>query len=93
MQHQIAFSRYIPNKPYKYGVLLKSLNDARFPYTCKALSYAAKLTAGDGPLYISSTAGYIKNLVNRTKEEVRLDGRNISMDCLYTSLEIANWFF
>ena len=33
MQHQIAFRQYNPNKPHKYGVLLKSLKDARFSYT------------------------------------------------------------
>ena len=49
MRHQIAFRQYNPNKPHKYGVLLKSMNDARFPYTYKALPYAAKATAGDGP--------------------------------------------
>ena len=30
MRHQIALRQYNPNKPHKYGVLLKSLNDARF---------------------------------------------------------------
>ena len=61
-RHQIAFRQYSPNKPHKYGVLLKSLNDARFLYTYKALPYAAKPTVGDEPFYISSTADYIKNL-------------------------------
>ena len=91
MRHQIAFHQYNPNKPHKYGVLLKSLNDARFPYTYKALPHAAKPTAGDGQFYISSAADYVKNLVIRTKEQVRLDGRNISMDRLHASVEIANW--
>ena len=83
MRHQIAFRQYSPNKPHKYGALLKSPNDAHFPYTYKALLYAAKPTVGDGPFYISSTADYIKNLVIRTKEQVRLDGRNISMEMLH----------
>ena len=91
MQYQSAFRQYNPNKPHKYGVLLKSLNDAHFPYKYKALPYAPKTTAGDGPFHISSTADYIKNLVIRTKEQVRFDERNISTDRLYTSAEIANW--
>ena len=91
MRHQIALRQYNPNKPHKYGVLLKSLTDARFSYTCKALPYAAKPTAGDGQFCTNSIADYLKNLVIRTKEQVRFDGRNISMDCLYTSVEIANW--
>ena len=91
MRHQIAFCQNNPNKPHKYGALLKSLNDVRFPYTYKALPYAAKPTAGDEPFYISSTADYIKNLVIQTKEQVRFDGRNISKHRLYTRVEIANW--
>ena len=88
MRHQIALRQYNPNKPHKYGVLLKSLNDAHFPCTYKALPYAAR----DGPFYISSIADYIKNLLIRTKELIRIDGRNISMDLVYTSVdEIANW--
>ena len=71
--------------------LLKSLNDARFSDTYKALPYAAKPTAGNGPFYIGSAADLIKNLVIWTKEQVRFDGKNISMDRLYTSVEIADW--
>ena len=70
MQHQIAFCQYNSNKSHKNGVLLKSLNYARFPYTYKALPYAAKPTTADGPFYISSTAEYIKNLV---KQKSKLD--------------------
>ena len=91
MRHQVALRQYNLNKPHKYDVLLKSLPDARFPYTYKALSYAAKPTADDGQFCTNSTADYLKNLVIRTKEQVRFDGRNISMDCLYTSVEIGNW--
>ena len=91
MQHQIAFHQYSRNKPRKYGVLLNLMNDVRFLHTDKALLYAAKATVGDGPFYISSVVDYIKNLVIRTKEKVRRDGRNISMHCLYTSVEIAHW--
>ena len=91
MRHQIVFRQCNPNKSHKYGVLLKSLKDARFPYTYKALRYAAKPAAGYEPFYISSTTEYFKILVIRTKEQVRLDGRNISMGRLYTSAEIANW--
>ena len=43
MRQQIACHQYNPNKPHRYGLLLKSLHDARFPYTYKAVPYAAKL--------------------------------------------------
>ena len=63
MRHQIVCRQYNPNKPHKYGVLLKLLSNAHFLYTYKALPYAAKPIASDGPFCISSTADCIKNLV------------------------------
>ena len=60
MRQQIAFRQYNPNKPHLYGLLLKVLNDARYPYTYKAVLYAAKPKAGDGPYYLKSTIDYIR---------------------------------
>ena len=37
MRQQIAFCQYNLNKPHRYGLLMKSLNEARFPYTYKAV--------------------------------------------------------
>ena len=69
MKQQIAFRQYNPNKPNRYGLLLNSL-DARFPYTYKALLYAAKPKAGDCPSYLKSTNEYMKYLVTEMKEQV-----------------------
>ena len=91
MRHQIAFRQYNPNKPHKYGLLSKSLNDASFPFTYKTAPYAGKPTNGDGPYYICSTENYVKYLVNATEHDVSLKGRNISTDRLYTSIPLANW--
>ena len=91
MRHQIAFRQYNPNKPHKYGVLFKSLNEARFPYTFKSVPYAAKPNSVDGPYYINSTIDYVKYPVSQTKNQVNLRGRNISIDRLYTNIECANW--
>ena len=60
MRQQIAFRQYNPNKPHLYGLLLKVLNDARYPYTYKAVPYAAKPKAGDGPYYLKSTIDYTR---------------------------------
>ena len=48
MRQQIVFRQDNPNKPHRYGLLLKSLNDARFSDTYKAVQYAAKPKAGNG---------------------------------------------
>ena len=60
MRQQIAFRQCNPNKPHRYGLLLKELNDARFPYTYKAVPYSAKSKARDGPYYLKSTIDCMK---------------------------------
>ena len=42
MRQQIDLRQHNHYKPHRYGLLLKSLNDARFSYTYKAAPYAAK---------------------------------------------------
>ena len=49
MRHQIAFRQYNPSKPHRYGLLWKSLNDARYPYTYKSIPYAAKPVSDIAP--------------------------------------------
>ena len=46
MRHHIPLRQYNPAKRHKYGSLLKSLNEALFPYTYKACAYAAKREKG-----------------------------------------------
>ena len=50
MRQQVTFRQYNPNKPHRYGLLLNLLNDATFLYSYKAVPYAAKSKAGDGPI-------------------------------------------
>ena len=38
----VTLKQYNPDKPAKYGVLFKSLNDARHSYTYRSLVYAGK---------------------------------------------------
>ena len=45
-----------------YGLLFKSLNDARFPYTYNSLVYAGKPEQDDGLFYIEGIEKYTKNI-------------------------------
>ena len=74
MRHQIAFRQYNPKKPHKYGILFKSLNDARFPYTYKSVPYAGKPRRGSGTYYLESTFEYVKYLVQETEKDIDLKG-------------------
>ena len=91
MKHQIGFCQYNPNRPAKYGLLLKSLNDARFSFTYQSIPYCGKPVNGNGPYYLSSTEDYVKKLVESMPKPC-VKGRNISTDCLYTSIPTAKWF-
>ena len=53
--------------------------------------YAGKPKSGNGPHYIDTTENYIKVLVEKMEKRLPLNGRNISMDRLYTSFSIADW--
>ena len=89
MRHQIVFRQYNPKQPYHYGILFKSLNDTRYPYTYKSVPYASKPKSGQRPYYIKSTIDYVKYVVTKTEEQQYLYGRNISTNRLYTSVELS----
>eukprot|EP00112_Aurelia_sp_Birch-Aquarium-sp1_P021632 Seg5874.3 transcript_id=Seg5874.3/GoldUCD/mRNA.D3Y31 product="hypothetical protein" protein_id=Seg5874.3/GoldUCD/D3Y31 len=92
MRNQISFKQYNPDKPAKYGMLFKSLNDARFPFTYKSVVYAGKPEVEkDAPYFLSGTENYVKSLILRMEAEVSLKGRNISMDRLYTAVSTSRW--
>ena len=91
MRQQIAYRQYNRSKPHRYGLLLKSLNDSRFPYIDKVVPYAAKPKGGDGLYYLKSTIDYIKYLVTEMEAHQPITGRTISTDLLHTSIESTNW--
>ena len=91
IRHQIVFWQYNPNKLYRYGLLVKSLNDARVPFTYKAAPYSSKPKDGNGPYHIDRTENYVKYLVEEFEKDASLLGRNISTDRLYTYISLANW--
>ena len=62
MRHQINFRQHNPNKPAKYGLLYKSLSDARFPFTYRVVPYCGKPVEGTGPYYLNVTKDYVKHL-------------------------------
>ena len=89
---QVSFKQYNSGKPAKYGVLFKSLNSARYPYTYQTHVYSGKPEeVTNESFYVQGTINYIKYHVEQLQECYSLKGRNITMDRFYTSLEIADW--
>ena len=88
---QAQNTAYNNGKPRKYGVNFKSLNAVNYPYTFNSYAYVAKPVDIPNQFYISGTDNYTKYLVDHLSERVVLTGRNLSMNQLYTSVEIAEW--
>ena len=91
MRTRIAFRQYNPSKPAKYGLLFKSLNDARVSYTYRSLVYAGKTQQLPAQHYVSGNENYVKGLIEAVDQKQGLQGRNLSMDRLYTSINLAQW--
>ena len=91
MRNQISFMQYNPDKPAKYGMLFKSINSGRYPYIHQSVVYAGKPEGEPDEYYISGTFNYITRLVDKLCAYQNLGGRNISMDRLYSSFQIADW--
>ena len=90
---QVQFKVYNKGKPQKYGVNFKSLNAVSYPYTYTNHVYAGKPVGCPNQFYLSGTDNYTKYLVDYLSERIVLSGRNLTMDRLYTSVEIAEWLY
>ena len=91
MRNQIAFKQYNPDKLAKYGLLFKSINCARYPYTYQSHVYSGKRVGDPSCHYVHGSDSYIRYLVTKRSDMQSLRGRNISIDRLYTSISIARW--
>ena len=81
------------SKPAKYGLLYKSINGARYPYTFVTEPYSGKPVEEGGKYYVQGTENCVKSLVTRLQSKTPLAGRNISFDRLYTSISIVRWLY
>ena len=88
---KVNFKHFNAKKPNKYGVLLRSLNSCKWPYTHAAIVEAGKPVNGSGPHYINNIPDKVKKLVNNQERKHEITGRNISTDRYYTSVQVADW--
>ena len=88
---QVNLKQYNPEKLAKHAILFKSLNCARYPYAHQTHEYSGKPAQAPNEFCIQGTANSIKFLVQKLSMYHSLAGRNIRMEHLYTSFEIADW--
>lgn len=91
MRNQVSFKQFNPSKPAKYGLLFKSINAARYPYTFITAQYSGKPVGDAGEFYISGCDEIVKSLISRLEKSTDLKGRNDSFDRLYTSIPLCKW--
>ena len=88
-RNQLGFKTYNPNKPAKYGINIKCLNEVRCAYTHRSEVFAGKpVEQGHTPYYIPNTEGITMRLFEQYGWR-KLKGRNITMDNLYSSIPMA----
>ena len=86
-----AFPKYNKSKPAKYGLLFPSINSTELPYTYSSAVYAREPTRETGEHHLLTTDNVAMYLVTNLGSNINIEGRNISCDRYYTSLDIANW--
>ena len=80
------------SKPRKYGLLFKSVNASRYPYTFACLPNCRKTEKlENAPYYVKGMENAVKSLIQFMQRYCNMDGRNITFDCLYTSIPLARW--
>ena len=87
-KNQISFKQYNSSKPQKYGILFKSINAVKYPFTFRTCVYSGKPLGEPGPFYIRGIMPTVQSLVTQLSAHVDIKGRNITMDRLYTSYEL-----
>ena len=88
-RNQIGFKTFNPNKPSKYGINIKCLNEVSFPYTYRSEVFAGKPDNLVGAQYYTPTT---QGVTVRLLEKVgwrKLQGSNLTTDNLYTSIPLA----
>jgi len=88
---QIGFRQYNKSKPVRYGLLYKSVNSVRFPFTFRTAVYSGKPSGQPGPYYVRGSLATVQALISKVQASVDLSGRTISLDRLYTSIELFEW--
>ena len=95
MRMHIAFKQFNPNKPAKYGLLFKSINSCRYPYTFRTAPYVGKPENHSNQeqckFYVRGTEDTVKRLVTDLEKHITLSGRNLLYDRLYNSVSLAKW--
>jgi hypothetical protein len=83
------FKQYNKSKPAKYGMLYRSLNDSKLPYTYRSIVYAGRPAEQPTENYMVGVEETVCELLRRYGAKNELKGRNLTTDRFYTSVDLA----
>jgi hypothetical protein len=84
-----GFKQYNKSKPAKYGILYRSLNDSKLPYTYRSIVYAGCPVDEPTENYMVGIEETVCELLRRYGAKNELKGRNLTTDRFYTSVDLA----
>ena len=86
----MAFLVYNPDKPAKYGFLIKEVNEAIYPYCHRFEIFAGKPHDIDNAVhYCPGVENVTLKLVDKLRDIQDLTGCTIAMDNYYTGISLA----
>ena len=89
--NQVSFNQYNSSEPKTYGILFKSINVVQYPFTHRAVVHSGKPPTDPGEYYVPGIIPIVRCIVTGLMRHVDLSGYNITMDRLYTSIELTEW--
>jgi hypothetical protein len=85
-----SFKQYMKAKPAKYGLLYRSLNDSKLPFTYRSIVYAGRPAEEPTENYMVGVEETVVELLRRYGAKNELKGRNLTTDRFYTSVDLAD---
>ena len=87
----IAFKVFNPDKPARYGLLIKEANSVKFPFIFRCEVFFGKPVdlANATEFYCPSVLEVTLRLIDKMGEQQSLKGVHCTVDNLYTSFELA----
>ena len=91
MRNRVSFKQFNLSQLAKYGLLFKSINSARYPYSFLSAPFCGKPKSEPTEEYKQGIFEVTKHMVEKISNYTSLKGQNIGFDRLYTSIPLAYW--